>query len=213
MAEIETAWNGHYWRGSDGCWRYTISRRLVPGARDRLAWDGEHEYPRIEEGGKRYVVVPASRAHAEDYLRSICTHHSVLAEERDGLLSSLLVPEELWIPPALPHPEGGMWAPELESALIDIRGLAELMGFAGGPETCWPMVTKGLLPAPVVRKVLAGPMRGTRVRVFWTRPVITQYRRRYAKARPCPYDLAKKMATQRERRAAGLGPVKKRRRA
>lgn len=202
--KVETAWDGHYWRGEDGVWRYTISGEPVPGARPRRIFDAEHDYPRQEIDGVRYVTVPRRRLDERPELVPICAREGVLAEQRGLELERLLVPESLW--PDAPDPAGGMWAPELApDQLIDARGAAALLGYAHS-DTIWLLLWQGRLPAPVLRLHAARGRMPGRPRAtpttFWTRPVLLQWYTRYRGVIPLRYNLPKKLATQRKRRAA-----------
>jgi hypothetical protein len=194
----ETAGNGHYWRDAAGVWRYTISGRPVPGARPRPLLDGELPYcPLLDMGGVFYRVVPRWRVDVTPELARALAQEGVLAEDEDGITERFLVPAGLW--PAWPDPAGGMWAPEL-AELVDSAGLAEFMGYST-VASVHQMLCRGTLPAPVLRLPAAGvPKRGAPPQLFWTRPVLEQWRAAYRAARPLRYDLERKLATERRRR-------------
>lgn len=181
----ETAGNGHYWRDRAGVWRYTISGEPVPGARPRQLFDAEHDYPRIDEGGVRYVAVPRWRLDARPELVGLCAQEGVLVEE-DATAQRLLVPEWMW--PDAPDPAGGMWAPELSpDQLMDARAAARLLEYAG-VDVIWELLGRGVLPAPVVRlakgKGRPKGMPRTAPTTFWTRPVLEQWKARYREISP-----------------------------
>lgn len=199
----ETYGNGHYWRDRAGVWRYTVSGAPVPGARPRQIFDAEHDYPRQEIDGVRYVIVPRWRLESHPELIPVCVQEGVLAEQRGLALEQLLVPEPLW--PRAEDPAGGMWAPELApDQLVDAAGAAEIMGYAER-HTIRALLRRGVFPAPLVRRHPGpGRPRGlprTASSTFWPRPVLEQWRDRWRAAYPPRYDLAQKVATQRRRSA------------
>lgn len=203
---------GHYWRGRDGIWRYTLSGEPVPGARPRTRFDREHPLPRVTVDAVRYAVVPDWMLEGSAELAELCGREGVLVEEAHGtLLRRFLVPVALL--PTDPDPQGGMWAPELEpEELLGTRDLAEYLGYS--PASIYPMLAKGLLPGPVLRRRVRGQDWG-----YWTRPVLDQWRARYREARPLRYDVTRKLATERRRKAArevtlaslGRKPIRRRR--
>lgn len=200
---IITSWNGHYWRDRAGVWRYTDGLEPVPGARDRLAWDGVHDYPTVDVHGEPYVRIPEGRfAIAMDELRPYVLHHGALVEERERCIVAYLVPAYAWQVPTTAHPEGGMWAPELEAgALVTRKQFAERMG--------WTLAVfetrhaEGLVPRAVVKRD-EGPKYLERGRAYWTVPIVEMWRERYLRAHPPTPRTLKIAATNRAKRAERL---------
>lgn len=208
MTEIVTDWNGNYWRDRAGVWRYTVSNRPVPGARDRLVWDGEHDYGTWHSAGIDYVIVPAWRAQECPEMAAVVAQEGALAEEVAGLVTHFLVPRPLWRPPQLPHPLGGMWAPELDfPALLTAEQVAAFMGWLR-TATVWWFLHHGALCAPVIRR----PARRCRERCYWSRPVLEQWAAEYrARVAPITPRLAAQAAKRRARletlRSLGRAPI------
>lgn len=176
MSAIITAWNGHYWRDRQGIWRYTLGNDAVPGARDRLLWDGVHVYPRMPLERTTYVCIPEGRLMPYPELSPVCAQEGVLCEVIEGCLTRYLVPEALWRPPTESHPEGGMWAPELED-LVTMQEFADMVGV--NLQSLYNLGREGKFTAPVLKRKELGGWRTN----YWSRVLATRWAAAY-NARP-----------------------------
>jgi len=149
---------GSYWRDSGGLWRYLIGGQPVPGARDVTAEERYLPCPRVDRGGRRWVLlepdwVSGPRARPE------------LAGLAGGLLQDavgLMAAEDAVL--ADPGAVVDLYAPELAlDALIGMADIAALIGAEQATVRSW--LRRGVLPAP------AGWV-GPRVIPLWARPPI-----------------------------------------
>lgn len=149
---------GSYWRDPAGLWRYLIGGQPVPGARDVTTAERYLPCPRVDRGGRSWVLlepdwVSGPRARAE--LAGLAAE---LLADADGLLAA----EEALL--ADPDAVVDLYAPELAvDALIGMADIAALTGAEQTTVRSW--LRRGVLLAPAA---WVGP----RLIPLWARPPI-----------------------------------------
>jgi hypothetical protein len=164
VAEL-AAFDGTYLRGADGVWRYAVTGRPVPGARD-LTLSQFFDFP--VRG--RWRLIPR-RVAASDPALAWC-----LEKSRDDV-EVIEVPEKEWM--ARASAVVGIDAPELQpERLLTITHVAGLAGLAEMSIRRYIVPDRMSMPAPTVY-VGATPC--------WVRPVIEHWlATRPGRGRPDP---------------------------
>jgi predicted DNA-binding transcriptional regulator AlpA len=149
-----------YVRDRRGTWRYAVTGRAVPGARD-LTLRALCRFA-VHRG---QVLVPVDLVRTEAELAwCMAWKHTLTTSLQDGHLRSVLrVPAGEWERRAdVPF---GLWAPELTpTRLLAVGDVARLVGVSAATITAY--LSRGRMPAPVAR-LGTSPV--------WSRPVISQW--------------------------------------